>query len=78
MQRIVFVVDIGHTYTKSVTNDIEAVVEALVEECGDLSGYEVLYRDSQERWDGVKVVEGRFAGFYPGHVRERSLCSFNF
>lgn len=47
--------DLGN---KSVTNDIENVLEDIRAELGDLAGYSVIYRDSMGRWDGVRLVNG--------------------
>ena len=41
---------------KSVTNDIENVLEDIRAELGDLSGFAVVYRDSMGRWDGKTEV----------------------
>lgn len=45
--------DLGN---RSVTNDIDYVLEEIRVELGDLSGYCVIYRDSMGRWDGVRLV----------------------
>jgi hypothetical protein len=44
--------------SKSVTNDIENVLEDIRAEVGDLAGYAVIYRDSMGRWDGVRFERG--------------------
>lgn len=49
---------------RSVTNDAENVIADLREQGMDLS-LPVIYRDTTGRWDGLKVHDGRFAGFYP-------------
>lgn len=48
---------------KSVTNDMENVLDDIRAELGDLAGYAVIYRDSMGRWDGVRQV-GRVVEFY--------------
>lgn len=49
--------------SKSVTNDIENVLDDIRAEIGDLAGYAVIYQDSMGRWDGVRVV-GQVVEFY--------------
>lgn len=49
--------------SKSVTNDIDTVLDDIRAERGDLSGYAVIYRDSTGRWDGVRLV-GSSVEFY--------------
>lgn len=43
---------------KSVTNDIENVLDDIRAQIGDLAGYGVIYRDSMGRWDGVRLKRG--------------------
>ena len=59
----------------SVTNDAERVVADLKDR-GLGIALPVIYRDSMGRWDGMTVIDGRFAGFYPlaedyGDARKR-------
>ncbi|ADB43007.1 hypothetical protein [Spirosoma linguale] len=49
--------------SKSVTNDINNVLDDIRAEIGDLAGYAVIYRDSMGRWDGVRLV-GSSTEFY--------------
>ena len=49
--------------SKSVTNDIENVLDDNRAEIGDLAGYAVIYRDSMGRWDGVRLI-GSSVEFY--------------
>lgn len=44
--------------SKSVTNDMEHVLDDIRAELGDLAGYSVIYRDSMGRWDGVRLERG--------------------
>jgi hypothetical protein len=44
--------------SKSVTNDMENVLDDIRAQIGDLSGYSVIYRDSMGRWDGVRFQRG--------------------
>lgn len=45
--------DLGN---KSVTNDIDYVLDNIRAELGDLAGFSVIYRDSMGRWDGVRLL----------------------
>lgn len=44
--------------SKSLTNDMEHVLDDIRAQIGDLSGYSVIYRDSMGRWDGVRLKRG--------------------
>lgn len=59
---VIAIVDLDQG-SKSVTNDIENVLNDIRAELGDLAGYAVIYRDSMGRWDGVRLV-GRLVEFY--------------
>lgn len=52
--------DLGN---RSVTNDVDYILEEIRAELGDLAGYSVIYRDSMGRWDGVRLI-GRTVEFY--------------
>lgn len=45
--------DLGN---RSVTNDMELVLNEIRAELGDLAGLSVIYQDSMGRWDGVRLV----------------------
>lgn len=49
---------------RSVTNDAAAVISTLVRRGYDLA-LPVIYRDTAGEWDGLRVRDGRFSGFYP-------------
>lgn len=49
--------------SKSVTNDMENILDDIRAKLGDLAGYAVIYRDSTGRWDGVRLV-GSSVEFY--------------
>lgn len=52
--------------TRSVTNDIEAVLDNLRQEGHLRLGDRVIYRDTEQRWDEVAIdAECRFAEFRP-------------
>ncbi|RZK44394.1 MAG: hypothetical protein EOO61_03945 [Hymenobacter sp.] len=59
---VIAIVDIDQG-GKSVTNDIEDVLDDIRGKIGDLAGYAVIYRDSMGRWDGVRLV-GSSVEFY--------------
>lgn len=62
---IVAVIDLNEGL--SVTNDIENVIEDL-KAFHDFSHTRLIYCDSEGRWDGVAIVDGKFARFVPlGH-----------
>lgn len=42
--------------SRSVTNDMEFVLADIQAEVGTLAGYQVIYRDSMGRWDGIRLV----------------------
>jgi hypothetical protein len=59
---IIAIIDLDQG-SKSLTNDMENVLDDIQAELGDLSGYAVIYRDSMGRWDGVRLERGLVA-FY--------------
>lgn len=59
---IISIVDLDQG-SKSVTNDMENVLDEIRVEIGDLAGYAVIYRDSMGRWDGVRLA-GSSIEFY--------------
>lgn len=49
---------------KTVTNDVDCVLETITAELGCLAGKRVIYRDTDGIFDGIRINEaGRFAGF---------------
>lgn len=61
-QGIIFIEDIGHTHTLSVTNDAEAVVYELVNKYGDKR---IIYKDSNGDWDELLHDGDQFTGYAP-------------
>lgn len=61
--------DLGN---KSVTNDIDNVIDDIRTELGGLSGYCVIYRDSMGRWDGVRLVNGTIYFYVLGEANKES------
>lgn len=59
---VIAIVDLDQG-SKSVTNDMENVLNDIRSELGDLAGYAVIYQDSMGRWDGVRLA-GRSVEFY--------------
>lgn len=54
---VIAIVDLDQG-SKSVTNDMENVLNDIRGEIGDLAGYAVIYRDSMGRWDGIRLKGG--------------------
>ena len=59
---VIAIVDLDQG-SKSVTNDMDNVLDDIRAELGDLAGYAVIYRDSMGRWDGVRLM-GSSVEFY--------------
>lgn len=49
---------------RSVTNDIQSVLNAINAELGGIGFRPVIYRDSTKTFDGVNHDGARFTGFY--------------
>jgi hypothetical protein len=56
----VFIID--HDIGRSVTNDAEAVVEAVLRV---FPSKRIIYRDTDGRWDELVHAKGGFVGFSP-------------
>lgn len=54
---VVAIIDLDQG-SKSLTNDMENVLDEIQAELGSLAGYSVIYRDSMGRWDGVRLERG--------------------
>jgi len=63
----IFIIDTGHTYTKTVTNDAESVIETLHSEHG-LGERRVFYQDSENQIDELLHTGATFTGFKSGHA----------
>jgi hypothetical protein len=59
---IVWIVDLDTLGARSVTNDAEAVVQALH---AQYHGFRVIYRDSMGNWDELVHAQGRFMDYRP-------------
>jgi len=70
---ILCVVDCDFPGTKSVTNDIEAVVAELASRELLKPDEAFLYCDSDRIWDGVETKAGKFARFIP--LNQPNLCA---
>ncbi|KAB7726687.1 hypothetical protein F5984_23965 [Rudanella paleaurantiibacter] len=64
--------DLGN---RSVTNDMELVLNEIRAELGDLAGYSVIYRDSMGRWDGVRLVNGVVCFYGLGEADKESALN---
>jgi len=60
--KYVFIVDTGHTHTRSVTNDAENVIKTLYRDHG-LGERRVFYVDSEGQIDEMLHKSGCFQGF---------------
>ncbi len=54
---VIAIVDLDQG-SKSLTNDMEHVLDEIQAELGSLAGYSVIYRDSMGRWYGVRLERG--------------------
>ena len=50
---------------RSMTNDIQNVLNAVDKALGGIGYRRVIYRDSTKTFDGVDHIGQRFTGFYP-------------
>lgn len=53
---------------KSVTNEIEAVIEDIAAIGIAVDDYAIVYRDTMCVWDGVRTKDGRFDDFFLRHT----------
>lgn len=70
-KNIVFIEDVGHNYTMSVTNDAEAVVYELMNKYAFPLDIRIIYKDSDGQWDELLHDGDQFTGFKP--YRKRNL-----
>ena len=65
-KRILIIIDQfdSSSPTMTVTNNIEEVLEEISQEIGLLTGYMIVYRDTDGVYDGVDHDAGVFKGFY--------------
>jgi hypothetical protein len=70
-ERLITIVDTGHTFTRSVTNDADNVVRDLAAKGIPVDQCAILYRDAEAVWDRIHTMNGRFIGF--SFVGEREL-----
>lgn len=61
----VFIEDVGHGHTRSVTNDAEAVVYELMNKYAFPPNIRIVYKDSDGRWDELLHDGDQFSGFGP-------------
>jgi len=67
----VFITDLDRG-EKSVTNDAENVIQYLsAKEKINFDSSKVVYRDSTGTWDGMKISDGKFSGFYSIGVKSK-------
>jgi hypothetical protein len=63
----IFIIDTGHTRTKTVTNDAENVIACLAKE-NALGNRRVFYKDSSGDIDELLHNAGEFTGYKHGHT----------
>lgn len=62
----IYLIDIGHSYARSVTNDAAYVVQNLRLKYGPFNNKRIFYKDSSNRWDEIVVTPDEiFEGFLP-------------
>lgn len=65
---------IDHDGGRSVTNDVDNVIDDLTQQGFDLLKYRIIYRDTRGIWDQLLVDRtGHFAGF--SSINERDLSA---
>ena len=65
--KYIFIEDIGHSMGRSVTSNVEYVIEQLYIEQNITHGTRVFYKDSDGSIDEIIHAAGRFKTFKPGH-----------
>lgn len=60
----VFIEDIGHRVTRSITNDAEAVVYQLVNK-HSIGNKRIVYKDSMNKWSELLHDGDQFTGYSP-------------
>lgn len=55
---------------KSVTNDIENVLQDIRMELGDLSQFYIMYKDSMSTWDGIELSAPNVISFFSINEKE--------
>lgn len=60
----------------SITNNAEAVVASVDQSIpGGLGSRRLFYRDTLGRYDELRVVDGKFAGFAPGSEHQQMFLA---
>jgi hypothetical protein len=66
--KVLVLIDLKHGV--SITNGVEAVLRDLHWHMQGLNGYRIIYRDTNDDWEGIAHCGAVFLGFVP--LRERS------
>ena len=66
--KYIFIRDVGHNTGRSVTNDVEYVIERLYYDHGIWDETRIFYEDSEGGIDEILHTALRFTGFKPGHT----------
>lgn len=70
--KVIAVIDLKHGV--SVTNGVEAVLKDLHWHMGGLNGFRIIYRDTNDQWDGIAHRGMIFLGFVPLNTRSREVA----
>ena len=65
--KYIFLQDVGHDSNRSVTGDVEYVIEQLYLEYDIADGTRIFYKDSEGNVDEILHSGKRFKGFKAGH-----------
>ncbi|MCL2139786.1 MAG: DUF6011 domain-containing protein [Treponema sp.] len=64
----IYIKDTGHNCTKTVTNDVEWVLQKLSENCKYFDKKRIFYMDSDGKIDEILHAGKTFTGFKAGHT----------
>lgn len=70
--KVLALIDLKHGV--SITNGIEAVLNDLHWHMNGLKGYRIIYRDTNEQWDGIAHRDAVFLSFVPLNTRSREVA----
>lgn len=57
---------------RSITNGVEMVIADLAQGMQPFDRYRIIYRDTDDMWDGIAHAGVRFLGFVPLRTKDRS------
>jgi len=65
--KYIFIIDVGHASGRSVTTDVEYVIDYLYQHYSTMDGTRIFYKDSHDNIDEILHSGKKFKGFKPGH-----------